>query len=449
MNRVTVFGAGRSGVAAANFLRDRGVEVMITDAAREEELPLARDLRDGIRRFFGGHPPEVIETIDAIVVSPGIPGSIPPLAEAVSRGIPVISEIELAFRHLRGRVAAITGSNGKSTTTALLGEILDAAGFRPIVAGNIGQPLISSIDPDEARYYVIELSSFQLETVESFRADVAVLLNITPDHMDRYATIEEYAAAKYSIFRNQDKAAVAVVNADDPRTSEPATAARVWKFSSSRPSVPGAFLDAGELVLSLGEDESRIARTSLSIPGNANVENALAAWLAARALGASDGAVEKAFRRFRGLPHRMVVVREDDGVRWINDSKGTNVDATLKSLEGFDDGSVLLILGGKDKKGEFQRLVPVVKAKVRAVLTIGSAAGRIESALAGAAGIVPCGDMQGAVDYAREHARPGETVLLSPACASFDQYGNFEERGRHFEELVRGVEAGVREPGTS
>jgi UDP-N-acetylmuramoylalanine--D-glutamate ligase len=213
--------------------------------------------------------------------------------------------------------------------------------------------------------------------------------------------------------------------------------------------VPGAFLDAGELVLSLGEDESRIARTSLSIPGNANVENALAAWLAARALGASDGAVEKAFRRFRGLPHRMVVVREDDGVRWINDSKGTNVDATLKSLEGFDDGSVLLILGGKDKKGEFERLVPVVKAKVRAVLTIGSAAGRIESALAGAAGIVPCGDMQGAVDYAREHARPGETVLLSPACASFDQYGNFEERGRHFEELVRGVEAGVREPGTS
>lgn len=434
---ILVAGAGKSGVAAANFLAVRGERVVLTDDKAEPSLPYELDPR--VERAFGetNDVDALLDGVREIVLSPGVPLTAPLLQRAGIRSIPVIGEIELAYRHLQGTVIAITGSNGKSTTTALIGEILRVAGREPIVAGNIGEPLIASVDTERQRTYVLELSSFQLETVDTFRAHVALLLNITPDHMDRYPHFDAYAAAKYRIFRNQESGDVAITNASDRRETPRDSHIRRWRFSATQPVREGAWLDGTDLVLSLGGDERRIPRTSLRLEGAANVENALAAWLAARAAGVDDVDVQIAFGTFAGLPHRMLLVRELEGVKWINDSKGTNVDATLKALEGFGRASVWLILGGKDKAGEFERMRTLVGDKTRGVLTIGSAATRIAEALDGTAEIVPANDMQRAVQWARAHAKAGETVLLSPACASFDQYRNFEHRGEHFEELVR------------
>jgi UDP-N-acetylmuramoylalanine--D-glutamate ligase len=432
--KVLVIGAGKSGVASANFLAARGERVLLNDANAEPSLPLELDGR--VERAFGRDDFALLDGVTRIVLSPGVPRSIPLLLRAAERAIPILGEIELAYRELKGTVIAITGSNGKSTTTALIGEILRVAGRQPIVAGNIGEPLISSVDPERQRTYVLELSSFQLESVDTFRANVALLLNITPDHMDRYANFDAYAATKYRIFRNQESGDTAIVNASDRRELPRDTRARVWRFSGSRSVDTGAWADRDQLVLYVGGEERRIPRSSLKLQGQANVENALAAWLAARAVGVDDMDVQIAFGTFAGLPHRMFLVRELDGVRWINDSKGTNVDATLKALEGFEDRSVILILGGKDKAGEFERMRDLVQSKARTVVTIGKAADRIKEALDGSAEIVPAGDMQHAVDWARKNGKAGDTVLLSPACASFDQYKNFEHRGAHFEELV-------------
>jgi len=428
--KTLVIGAGKSGVAAANFLAGRGDDVVLADKNETPELPYKLDSR--VQRAFGVNDASLLDGVGSIVVSPGVPMAGPLLTAAAAQRIPAIGEIELAYREIpRGStIIAVTGSNGKSTTTTLIGEILKVAGRQPIVAGNIGEPLIRAIDKERPRTYVLELSSFQLESVETFHANVALLLNITPDHMDRYPSFDAYAAAKYRVFRNQEATDVAIVNAVERRQVERDATMRVWRFSAAKPVEQGAFLDG---------NERRIPRSSLKLQGTPNVENALAAWLAARAVGVDDVDVQIAFGTFTGLPHRMVLVRELDGVQWINDSKGTNVDATLKSLESYGPSSVWLILGGKDKAGEFERMRDLVKEKTRGVLTIGAAAERIAQALDGAAKLVPAGDMERAVRYAREHARAGETVLLSPACASFDQYRNFEHRGEHFEELVRSL----------
>ena len=436
--KILVVGAGKSGVASANFLSGRGETVVLTDSKPDPDLPYPLDERV-VRAFAPDDDHALLDGVQEVVLSPGVPLTVPLLQLAALRAIPIVGEIELAYRYLKGTVIAVTGSNGKSTTTALIGEILRVAGRQPIVAGNIGQPLIAALDLARPRTYVLELSSFQLETVDTFRADIALLLNITPDHMDRYAHFDLYAAAKYRIFRNQRPADVAIANAADRRELPRDGMARQWRFSASKRVEQGAFLDGDQLVLKLGGDERRIARSLLKLEGNANVENALAAWLAARAAGVDDMSVQIAFGSFDGLPHRMVLVRERDGVRYVNDSKGTNVDATLKSLEGFAPSSVILILGGKDKAGEFERMRALVQEKTRTVLTIGAAAERIAAALEGAATIVPVGDMQHAIEWASQHARAGETVLLSPACASFDQYRNFEHRGEHFEALVRAL----------
>jgi UDP-N-acetylmuramoylalanine--D-glutamate ligase len=435
--KTLVIGAGKSGVASANFLVARGERVALADSAAEPSLPMPLDSR--VECAFGRSDAALLDDVTTVVVSPGVPLTIPLLQLATDSRIPIIGEIELAWRFLNGTVVAITGSNGKSTTTALIGEILRVAGRQPIVAGNIGEPLIAALDRERARTYVVELSSFQLETVDTFRANVALLLNVTPDHMDRYATFDDYAAAKYRIFRNQESGDTAIVNAFDRRTTPRDAPVRVWRFSSTKRVDEGAWVDGEELVMSLGGDERRIPRAALKLQGQANAENALAAWLAARAVGVDDVDVQIAFGTFTGLPHRMVLVRELDGVSWINDSKGTNVDATLKSLEGFNGSSVILILGGKDKAGEFERMRDLVGEKARTVLTIGKAADRIAEALHGTSEIVATETMSSAVRWARDHAQPGDTVLLSPACASFDQYRNFEHRGEHFEELVRAL----------
>ena len=435
--KTLVLGAAKSGVASANFLAARGEKVVLADSKSDPALPYELDAR--VERAFGREDTSLLDDVEEIVLSPGVPATIPLLQRAYARTIPVIGEIELAYRHLNGTVIAITGSNGKSTTTSLIGEILRVAGHQPIVAGNIGEPLIASLDFEKPRTYVVELSSFQLETIDTFRADVALLLNITPDHMDRYANLDAYAAAKHRVFRNQQSGDTAILNANLEHAQTGVSVPHVWKFSSTDRVGEGAWFDGTDMILNVHGDERRIPRTSLKLEGTANVENALAAWLAARAAGVDDVSVQIAFGTFSGLPHRMVLVRELEGVRYVNDSKGTNVDATLKSLEGFDPSTVILILGGKDKAGEFERMRDLVQAKARTVLTIGSAAEKIAHALEGAAPIVSAGDMQHAIEWSRANARSGETVLLSPACASFDQYRNFEHRGEHFEELVRGL----------
>lgn len=432
--RYLVVGAAKSGVAAANFLAVQGEAVALYDAKPNPELPY--DLHEAVVRIFGNDTDSVLDAVETVVISPGVPLTAPILQTAAKRRIPIIGEIELGYRHLRGTVIAITGTNGKSTTTALIGEILRVAGRQPIVAGNIGEPLTASLDLERPRTYVLELSSFQLETVDTFRADIALLLNITPDHLDRYEDFDAYVAAKHRVFRNQAASDVAIVNADDSRSAPRGPRGKVWKFSGTQRLDAGAWSEGDQLVLRIDGNERRIPRASLRIQGQANVENALAAWLAASAAGVDDVHVQLAFGTFVGLPHRMVQVRELDGVTWVNDSKGTNVDATLKSLEGYQS-RVILILGGKDKAGEFERLSRAVREKVSVVLTIGSAATKIAESLTNAARIVPAGDMVHAVQWARENASAGDTVLLSPACASFDQYRNFEHRGEHFEELVR------------
>ena len=434
MSRALVLGAGKSGVASANFLAGREDSVVLVDSNPNPSLPYELDPR--VEKAFGREDNALLEGVTTLVLSPGVPRTNPLIVGAALKGIPVLGEIELAYTQLTGTIIAVTGSNGKSTTTALIGEILKVAGRQPIVAGNIGNPLIACIDFEKPRTYVLELSSFQLESVDTFHANVALLLNITPDHMDRYGSLDDYAAAKYRIFRNQVSADTAIVNGIERRAAPRESTAKILRFSATQKVEEGAWLDGDEMVMSLGGDERRIPRSSLKLQGNANVENALAAWLAARAVGVDDVDVQIAFGTFAGLPHRMVLVRELDGVRWINDSKGTNVDATLKSLEGFEEASVILILGGKDKAGEFERMRDLVQSRARVVLTIGNAADRIAEALDGSAQIVAAKDMDGAVKWARENAKKGETVLLSPACASFDQYRNFEHRGEHFEELV-------------
>jgi len=435
--RTLVIGAARSGVAAANFLVARAEPVVLADKASEPSLPYALDPR--VERAFGREYPTLLDGVTRVVVSPGVPMTIPLIVAAQSKGLPVLGEIELAFQYAKGTIIAITGSNGKSTTTALIGEILSVAGRQPIVAGNIGEPLIASLDPEQSRTYVLELSSFQLEAVETFRANVALLLNVTPDHMDRYPDFEAYAAAKERIFRNQQAGDTVIVNSSVREHTAHPQGVRHWRFSAAEQIREGGWLDGEDMVLTLAGEEHRIPRASLKLEGQANVENALAAWLAAHAVGVDDRSVQIAFGTFAGLPHRMELVRERHGVRWVNDSKGTNVDATLKSLEGFDSGRVILILGGKDKAGEFERMRDLVALKARAVLTIGSAAEKIAAALDGTTEIIPAGDMQSAVQWAASHAKRGQTVLLSPACASFDQYRNFEHRGDHFEELVRAL----------
>jgi UDP-N-acetylmuramoylalanine--D-glutamate ligase len=430
--KTLVIGAAKSGVAAANWLAAHDASVVLTDREAAPVLPYELDSR--VETAFGVHSLSLLDGVSEIVLSPGVPMNIPLLQEAGARGIRIAGEIELAYRNLQGTVVAVTGSNGKSTTTALIGEILEVAGRQPIVAGNIGEPLIAAIDEERPRTYVLELSSFQLEAVDTFHAHVALLLNVTPDHMDRYPNLDAYRAAKYRIFRNQDAGDTAILNASEiPRDLR----ARTWRFSASERIDEGAWLDGEEMVMRIGGEERRIPRSSLKLQGQANVENALAAWLAARAVGVDDMDVQIAFGTFAGLPHRMVLVRELEGVRWVNDSKGTNVDATLKSLEGYAPSSVILILGGKDKAGEFERMRELVASRARTVLTIGKAADRIAEALEGTTTIVAAGDMHHAVEWAHANARSGDTVLLSPACASFDQYRNFEHRGEHFEELVR------------
>jgi UDP-N-acetylmuramoylalanine--D-glutamate ligase len=442
-----VFGLARSGRAAVAALAERGVEVTGTDAKADLE-GLAE--RPGLRYVLGGHPESLLDGIDLVVVSPGIPLTLPVFDAARARALPVVAEIELASRLLPGVVVGVTGTNGKSTTTALAAALLKSAGHYAVACGNFGTPWIHFATKEGAngngtapRTWVVELSSFQLEGIRRFAPDVAVHLNLTPDHLDRYRSMDDYGAAKARIFENQREAQVAVLNADDPLVARILPRARRLAFSRRHSPGMGAWL-ADDLFLAdvTGKGPRIVAkRSDLALPGAHNVENALAALAATLPLGVTPEAAVETLRTFRGLPHRTALVRTVNGVGYWNDSKGTNVDATLKSLEGFEDHKVHLILGGKDKGDDFARLGPLAVRKTRRILAIGKAAPAIAQALGSLPAVVleVVGTLEKAVEDAASNAEPGDAVLLSPACASFDQFRNFEHRGEVFESLVKAL----------
>ncbi|MDR3739341.1 MAG: UDP-N-acetylmuramoyl-L-alanine--D-glutamate ligase [Terracidiphilus sp.] len=441
--KVLVVGLGKSGLAAALFLRRQGAQVTVSDVRSAEAL--AKDipalLEEGINVEAGGHGLLTFRRQDLIVVSPGVPLDTPELVQTRNFGRPVIGELELAARFLKGNVLAITGSNGKTTTTTLVGEILEQAGLPTLVGGNIGVPVIDLIDPSkEEAWSVLEVSSFQLESTEEFRPKIAVILNITPDHLDRHGTFENYALAKERIFAAQTADDCLVLNADNARTAAAAERAksRVYWFSLDRVVPQGAWVESGQVVFRASKGapvETILPLANIPLKGEHNVENVLAAVCAARLAGAPASAVREAVEKFKAVEHRLEFVSTINGVEFYNDSKATNVDATAKAIAAFS-GGIHLILGGKDKNSDYTQLSQLLRERVRAVYTIGSAAAKIESHLRGVISLHSCETLAKAVTAAATAARPGEIVLLAPACSSFDQFDSYEHRGRVFKQLV-------------
>ena len=440
--RVLVVGLGKSGVAAALFLKSRGAQVTVSDSKPQEqlseEIPILLD--HGIAVETGGHGERTFHGQDLIVVSPGVPVDSPALVQARALGEPVIGEIELAARFLPKNMVAITGSNGKTTTTTLIGEIISAGGYPTRVGGNIGTPAISLVATARRdSVIVLEVSSFQLETIQTFRPKVAVVLNVTPDHLDRHRTFETYVDAKARIFENQHADDFAVLNADDPVCVELSdrTRAQVFWFSRKKEVQQGASLRDGRILFrdSSGQQEIMVA-SEIPLKGAHNLENTLAAICAGALMKCAPERIREAVRNFKAVEHRLEYVATIRGVEYYNDSKATNVDATIKALESFP-ANIHLILGGKDKGSDYTVLNDLLRQRVKRVYTIGAAADKIESQVREAAEIVHAESLDSAVQRASASAQPGDIVLLAPACASFDQFRNYEHRGKVFKELVQ------------
>ena len=440
--RVLVVGLGKSGLAAAHFLKERGARVTVSDARPATLIAELSELLDqGFMVEAGSHGLLTFRRQDLIVVSPGVPMSTPVLSQVRAMGAHIIGELELGVEFLQGEVIGVTGSNGKTTTTTLLGEILKAAGRPTLVGGNIGLPvtaLVAESSPES--WSVIEVSSFQLETVETFRPRIAVVLNITPDHLDRHGSFEAYAAAKARITEFQTAEDFLVLNGEDKATQMVAakTQAQIYWFSGRRQIKQGAFVHGESIFFSArvgGKPEPVMPVAEITLAGVHNVENVLAAICAARLAGVDSETIRSAVGAFKAVEHRLEFVREVGGVRYYNDSKATNVDATMKAVASFD-GGIHLILGGKDKDSDYTTLAPLLREKVRTVITIGSAAEKIERELDGVVKIESAETLERAVAFAHAEAKGGETVLLAPACSSFDQFENYEQRGRVFKELV-------------
>ncbi len=448
---ILIVGLARSGLAAARFLKRRGAILRATDSAAADRLgPAVAELTAlGIPLELGGHRTESFLSADLIVVSPGVPLGIAPLAAARARGVPAIAEIELAGRFIREPIVAVTGTNGKTTVTELIGRMLAASERRVFVGGNIGRPLIGYVDAGTpADVVVAEISSFQLDAIAAFRPQVGVLLNITDDHLDRYPGFEAYARSKMRLFENQTEEDAAVLNAGDPTIRRLASGvrSRALFYNSPEPNAAAAATAGTRLTVALpGRDPVALDLTPYRLPGPHNAENAAAAALAALAAGASPEGVQAALAGFSGLPHRLEHVGRVNGVDFVNDSKGTNVDAVRRALECYGT-PVVLIMGGLDKGGNFALLTEAVRRRVKALVLMGKATGIIRAALGGLVPTVAAADMAVAVRAAAEQAAPGETVLLSPGCASFDQYPNYEARGEDFRRAVRSLTAPA-EPG--
>jgi UDP-N-acetylmuramoylalanine--D-glutamate ligase len=452
--RVLVVGLARTGVATALFCAARGANVTATDARSEAEIgdAVAKVREAGVKLELGAHSENTFLQQDLIVPSPGVPADAPLLQAARAKGVAIWSEIELAYRFRKGKLLGITGSNGKTTTTSLVEHILRSASFSTILAGNIGTPLISCVEHmTHDTVTVVELSSFQLELIQSFRTDISVFLNLTPDHLDRHHSMQSYTAAKARIFENQDEDDFAILNADDPGTTPLApTRPHVYWFSCKQRAAQGAFLRSDDIVFrNDGKEEVVLKRAEVPLPGAHNLENVLAAVAATRIAGASARAVGEGVRSFAGVEHRLEFVSEINGVRYYNDSKATNVDATLKALDSFP-GRILVILGGKDKGSDYTPLQAPLRERAILALLIGAAADKIASQIDGAVVIERAGTLGRAVEIASQAARAGDVVLLAPACASFDQFENYEHRGRVFKALVYELQQRANElPGTN
>jgi UDP-N-acetylmuramoylalanine--D-glutamate ligase len=448
---VVVLGLARSGIAAAEFLVRRGASVVAADRKAENELPPeAVALRAlGVRLELGAHRQETLAGASLIVVSPGVPWELPELEAARRNGVAVIAEIELAFRHLQGRVAAVTGTKGKSTTTAALGAMLREAGLDARVGGNIGTPLVSLVEgsTSETRF-AVEVSSFQLEGTVRFHPQVAVWLNLSPDHLDRHPSLESYVAAKARLFANQTPSDWAVVNADDPVVLAQARAAVARKLLVRVNGEPlpgeGAFFAGDAATQRLdGREEVLFSRGDVRLPGAHLAGDLLVAAAAARLMGAPGEAIAPAVRGFRGVEHVLEHVATVEGVSYFNDSKATNVDAARRSLEAFDR-PLVVIMGGRYKGGDFAELAPALRARGGRVLAIGEASRRVLAALGAQVATEPCDSLAAAVVRARALARPGDVVLLAPACSSFDMFSDYVERGRAFKAEVRRLEAAAQ-----
>ena len=450
--RVLVVGLGKSGIAAALFLESRGAQVTVSDAKREDQLrrEIPALLDRGITVETGHHGERTFAGQELIVVSPGVRGDLAALQNARRLGIPVIGEIELTARFLTGKIVAITGSNGKTTTTTLTGEIIASGGRKTLVGGNLGTPAITFVEqssPDT--WVVLEISSFQLESIETFRPHISAVLNITPDHLDRHGSMEHYVAAKTRIFENQGAGDYAVLNADHEATRrlaqglKPELLPKLLWFSCKHEVERGAFVKDGaivvrDVVVRDGEAVEIMPLSEIALKGAHNVENVLAAVAIGMAAGVEPAAIRRAVKDFRAVEHRLEYVTTLGGVQYYNDSKATNVDATIKALESFP-ANVHLILGGRDKDGDYRELKPLIAGRVKRVYTIGEAAAKIESQIGGAAPVVSAQTLEAAVRQAAGLAAAGDIVLLAPACASYDQYSSYEHRGRAFKELVQSL----------
>lgn len=439
---VSVVGLARSGVAAARLIRRVGGNVLASDSSDRGQIPadvLALE-REGCRVWTGGHPDDAFAGAELVVVSPGVPLTLPALVRVRARGVPIIGELELAWRAMEADVVAITGTNGKTTTTALTGEILRGQVRPVLVGGNIGTPLSEqALDFPSDGIGVAEVSSFQLESTALFRPRVAAVLNISPDHLDRHGSLERYVEAKARILANQTEADCAVLNADDPGSAAlaPRVRGRLLWFSRQKPQNPGVFIDKGWIVARLNGPMERICPvTEITLRGAHNLENVLAATACVLWTGLAPDVIRRGIGGFRAVAHRIEPVREEGGVAYYNDSKGTNLDSTIKALESFSE-PIVLIAGGKGKGQDFAPLGAAARGRVRHAVLIGVDRDQLRVPLERAGAVVEdARSMEAAVRAARAAARPGDVVLLSPACASFDMFDNFEHRGEVFKAAV-------------
>ena len=441
--KIAVIGLGKTGRAAARFLAGQGAHVVVTD---EKPLSLLGDMEADLNRSGGQivwapYDTRILSQADLIVPSPGVPPANDILAAALRTGIPVLSQLEVAARFLKPPMIAITGTNGKTTTTALTGHILAECGKKVFVGGNIGNPLIDYVGgPQDADFAVIEVSSFQLQWIETLRPFVAALLNTTCDHVDYHGSFAAYREAKERIFMNQTAADFAIVNDEDEGTEALARklAAQIVRFRSSGPlAAAGVFLDKNQLVYDPDKGHREFYPLDMiKIPGRHNVENVMVALVVARICGCEPGDIIRAVECFQGLPHRIEFAGQVNGVRFYDDSKGTNVDAVRRALETFD-APVVLLLGGRDKEGDFDALIPIIREKVKALVLFGEARDRINGLVGGIVTTAVVPTLQAGISVAGEQALSGDVVLLSPGCASFDEFKDYKDRGEFFKKTVK------------
>jgi UDP-N-acetylmuramoylalanine--D-glutamate ligase len=434
--RVMVIGLGVSGLAAAHFLAARGAALVMA----ERRSDFTHDRLPAGELHLGAEDPAWLNGVDLVVVSPGVPPTSPLMVRAATMGIPVIGELELGFFFVRAPIVAVTGTNGKSTVTELIGAIFRAAGKKTFVGGNLGTPLVTAAD-GEFDVAVVEVSSYQLETILSFKPAVAIHLNLTDDHLDRYRDLAEYGRAKARIFENQETEDWAVLNRDDREVWKLADSvlSRIFSFGMSKPErAPAIWCESGDLVFDDGKRQGRIATREFRLHGDHNLANAMAAAAAALTMEVEPTTIERALAEFTGLPHRLEFVRAHLGAEWIDDSKGTNVGAVVEALAATR-GPVILIAGGVDKGGDYAPLRAPLGEKVKLLILLGAARDKMRNALAGVTAIECVPALADAIRLAAARVRPGDTVLLSPACSSFDQFKDYADRGRVFQELVRAL----------